>query len=50
MVNSEIVMQGDATIDDNDHNADIAPVALIEHETQDTKTKSPNKKKPSNKK
>ena len=50
IVNSEIVMQGDATIDDKDHNAEIASVALIEHEKEDTKAKSPNKKKPSNKK
>jgi len=51
IVNSEIVMQGDAMIDKNkDRNADIASVALIEHEKEDTKAKSPNKKKPSNKK
>jgi len=53
IVNSEIVMQGDATISINnvkDHNADIATVALIEHEKEDTKAKSPNKKKPLNKK
>ena len=50
IVNSEIVMQRDATINIKDHNADIASVALIEHEKEDTKAKSPNKKKPLNKK
>ncbi len=51
IVNSKIVMQGDATIDNiKDHNADIASVALIEHEKEDMKAKSPNKKKPSRKK
>jgi len=53
IVNSEIVMQGDATVStDNvmEHNADVASVVLFEHEKEDTKAKSPNKKKPSNKK
>ena len=45
IVNSKIVMQGDAMINNvKDHNADIASVALIEHEKEDTKAKSPNKK------
>ena len=53
IVNSKIVMQGDAMVSIDvvmDHNADIASVALIEHEKDDMKAKSPNKKKPSNKK
>jgi len=53
IVNSEIVMEGDAMVStDNvmEHNADIASVALIEQEKVDTKAKSPTKKKPSNKK
>jgi len=44
IVNSKIVMQGDAMISiDNvkDHNADIASVALIKHEKDDMKAKSP---------